>query len=74
MNRRQLLIGVAATAFAGVSPRGGPSPIWSYSAFVKRLPQVMAGMPASELVVGQVYNIVFDGTDWLIEGPNDDHG
>ncbi len=60
VNRRQLLMGVAATAVAGV-PVPGDRPIWTYSAFVKRLP-----IPADQLIIGQSYNLIFDGTDWII--------
>jgi hypothetical protein len=70
MNRRELLMGVAATAVAASVPvqlvydktLRTIRPIWTYSAFVKRrLP-----IPAGQLIIGQPYNLIFDGTDWQI--------
>lgn len=63
MNRRELLMGVAATAIAGVPPE--PRLV-----YVKALRTIvpLSEVAGRDLIVGQTYNIIFDGTSWLIEG------
>lgn len=73
MNRRELLMGMTATAIVGVPVLRDPT--WTYSAFVKRLapvvaehPLLPAGAPIGDLIVGEFYHIFFDGTQWYLNG------
>lgn len=68
MNRRQLLMGVAATpiAWAWQQYAGTHTPAsWSFSAFVKR---PVAGTLSGDLVTGHWYHMVWQGDQFFLDG------
>jgi hypothetical protein len=61
MNRRALLMGVAASAIAAGVPRVPSKPIWSFSAFVKRPIEC-------DLFTGHWYHMVWSGDQFFLDG------
>lgn len=73
MNRRELLLGVAATPIAWAWQQyASTHKCWSFSGFVKR---PVAGTLAGDLVTGYYYHLCWSGDQFFIDGelvPRDD--